>query len=61
MLCNCGDEFPLARANLGYQTCLTCGDKQAREVKRCVVPMNKSNYVLITNPIELAQLNPKRT
>jgi hypothetical protein len=62
MFCaNCGDDISSGRCNLGYQTCLSCGDKQARKIKRCVVPLNKSNYVLITNLIELTQLNPKRT
>ena len=61
MFCvSCGDGVSSGRRNLGYQTCLSCGDKQARKIKHCVVPMNKSNYVLITNPIELTQLNPKR-
>ena len=56
----CGDDIPTARHNLGYRTCLNCGDKEARGVKRCVVNMSKSNYILITNHAELAWLNPKR-
>jgi hypothetical protein len=27
---------------------------------RCVVPMNKSNYILVTDITLLHQLNPKR-
>lgn len=61
MLCNCGDDISSARYNLGYNTCLPCGERQARKVNHCVVPMNKSNYVVITNRAELAWLNPKRT
>ena len=57
----CGDDYPQARHNLGYTTCLSCGDKAARGVSHCVVPMNKSNYTVITNREELAWLNPKRT
>ena len=56
----CGDSYPDARRNLGYRTCLDCGDIQARGVNHCVVPMNKSNYTVITNRAELAWLNPKR-
>ena len=58
---SCGDTFPPRRQALGYNTCLACGDFAAREVRWTSVPMNKSNYVLITDPSELAQLNPKRT
>ena len=57
---DCGDSFSIPRYNLGYRTCLSCGDKQARAVTFCTVPMNKSAYMLITNPTELKQLNPKR-
>jgi hypothetical protein len=56
----CGDDVPSGRTLLGYTTCLACGDKEARKVRHCVAPLNKSNYVMITNYAELAQLNPKR-
>lgn len=56
----CGDTYPPQRHALGYNTCLSCGDFAARAVKFTVVPMNKSNYMLISNPTELKQLNPKR-
>jgi hypothetical protein len=58
---SCGETYSERRALLGYRTCLPCGEHAARNVKRCVVPQNKSNYMLITNRAELAQLNPKRT
>ncbi len=62
VLCkDCYDPFPVERFRLGYTTCLACGDKQARAVTHCTAPINKSNYMLITNHAELAQLNPKRT
>ena len=57
----CGDLFPAARAKLGYTSCLECGDWQAKQVSWAVVPLNKSNYVPVTNLAELAMLNPKRT
>ena len=62
VLCNeCYDPFPAARFRLGYTTCLDCGDTAARQVVFTTAPINKSNYMLITNVTELAQLNPKRT
>lgn len=62
VLCReCYDPYPVARYRLGYSVCLDCGDAQAREMKWCSAPINKSNYMLITNRAELAQLNPKRT
>lgn len=57
---SCGDTFPPKRQALGYNTCLSCGDFAARAVNHCVVPLNKSNYVHISNRAELAWLNPKR-
>ncbi len=57
---DCGDEYPVARLNLGYRTCLACGDAEARTVRWVAAPINKSNYMLIRNPAELKQLNPKR-
>lgn len=60
MDCKCGDHINPRRVALGYTTCLPCGDRQARMVTFCTVPMNKSNYVVISNPAELKQLNPKR-
>ena len=58
---SCGETYSERRALLGYNTCLHCGDFAARQVQWCTAPINKSNYMLITNRAELAQLNPKRT
>ena len=60
-ICACGDEIDPRRVALGYHLCPVCGDREARRIKRCVVPLNKSNCVLVTNFVELTQLNPKRT
>lgn len=57
----CDDTYPPERQALGYSTCLPCGEEQARRVTYCSAPINKSNYMLITNRAQLAQLNPKRT
>ena len=57
---SCGETYPLARYNLGYNTCLDCGDAVARTVRYLSAPINKSNYMLITNLDDLKGLNPKR-
>ena len=57
----CGEDIPSRRADLGYKTCLPCGDKQAREVRHTIAPLNKSNYMVFTDATMLKQLNPKRT
>jgi ribosomal protein L37AE/L43A len=58
----CGEKYPQRRAALGYDTCLKCGDRAARAARAswCIAPLNKSNYVLISNKAELRGLNPKR-
>lgn len=49
------------RRNMARPTCLSCGEKIAKERKFTVAPINKSNYMLISDPVQLKQLNPKRT
>ena len=49
----CGERFSSERAALGYLTCLDCGELAARAVVRCVVPLHKSNYILVTDPREI--------
>lgn len=56
-----GGTVPLPRWKLGYTTCLPCGEAQAKKRKHTVAPLNKSNYMLFTDPELLKQLNPKRT
>jgi len=55
----CGDEFDIARYKLGLRTCMVCGDKLAHKVRRCIVPMHKSNYVMITDLHDLKGINNK--
>ncbi len=57
---SCGDDYPEARLNLGYRTCLPCGDAVARTIRHLSAPLNKSNYVMISDLADLARLNPKR-
>ncbi len=55
----CSQSFRPQRANLGYVTCLSCGEKDAKKAKHCVVPMHKSNYIPITDVSLLAHINSK--
>jgi hypothetical protein len=57
--CICGDEIPKRRAELGYKTCMPCGEKDARSVKHTIAPMHKSNYMLFTNREDLKGINNK--
>lgn len=57
--CICGDEIHPKRSELGYKTCLPCGEKQAKSVKHTVAPMHKSNYMLFTNREDLKGINNK--
>ena len=57
----CGDKIDLARWKLGYKLCKPCGEAAARTKRHTIAPINKSNYMLITDLSQLKQLNPKRT
>jgi hypothetical protein len=57
----CGETIPKGRADLGYRLCLEHGDKVAKSRVFTIAPLNKSNYVCITDITMLKQLNPKRT
>lgn len=58
--CGCGNSISSARYRAGYTICLECGETQARQVKHCIVPMHKSNYIVVSDRKMLAYLNPKR-
>jgi len=49
------------RAKALRPTCMECGEKVARQRRHCAVPMSKSNYVLVTDPTMLKQLNKYAT
>jgi hypothetical protein len=38
---------------------MPCGEQASRQVVRCVVPMHKSNYVLLTDVSDLKGINNK--
>ena len=56
---DCGEEYNYARYQIGYGTCMECGEAQARKVIHCTVPLHKSSYVVITNKADLLHLNQK--
>jgi hypothetical protein len=53
------NEVPAERWAIGYKTCMPCGEKAAKKVVRTVVPMHKSNYVLLTDVSDLKGINNK--
>ena len=55
----CSNAINPKRVKLGYSICITCGDKQAKEVVHTVLPLHKSNYMLVTNRKELIGFNTK--
>ena len=56
---NCGDQYPSQRWALGYKFCMPCGEQIAKRVIRTVVPMHKSNYVMVTDMSDLKGINNK--
>jgi hypothetical protein len=59
--CNCGEQIDPRRSALGYDTCLSCGERAARLIKHTVaIPFSKGAYQLITHPDLLRNTNPKR-
>jgi ribosomal protein L37AE/L43A len=55
----CGEPIRTARYALGYKLCLLCGDEAAKKVIHTSAPLNKSNYMYISDPETLKDLNPK--
>lgn len=57
----CGDAVPAARVALGRRLCLPCGEEHARQERQSwtVVPMHKSNYMLLTDRRDLPGIGNK--
>ena len=53
----CGSDVDDKRYALGYKVCLSCGAKHARNYKHTIVPMPKSNYIVVTDMALLIGLN----
>lgn len=49
----------ILRTHGSAPVCLSCGDARARKVQRTVVPLHKSNYVMLTDPEDLMGINNK--
>lgn len=47
------------RYEIGYTTCMPCGEKLARTKKHTIVPMHKSNYIVVTDRNDLKGINNK--
>ena len=47
------------RIKAGINTCIHCGDKLAKQRTHCIVPMHKSNYIVVTNRDDLVRINNK--
>ena len=56
----CGETYPLARHNLGYRTCLECGEAAARLVKFTVIPAYSKGAYQVVSKQDVANTNPKR-
>lgn len=48
-----------ARWEIGYTTCHPCGAWIAKKVVHTIVPMHKSNYIVVTNREDLKGINNK--
>ena len=55
----CSTEVNDKRVKLGYNTCMVCGDKEAKSKVFTVLPLHKSNYMLVTNREDLIGFNTK--
>ena len=53
------EEVAPRRVEAGFITCLRCGEADAKKVRHTVVPMHKSNYVVISDRRDLAGINNK--
>ena len=56
---DCGKYYSKKRLMAGYDTCLDCGEENALQVKHTIVPMRKSNYVVVSDKSLLKGINNK--
>lgn len=56
----CGDDIPSARWALGFKHCMVCGQELAKQRKHTIVPMHKSNYIVVTDRTILTGINNKQ-
>jgi len=53
------EEVAVKRVEAGFIACLRCGEADARKVRHTIVPMHKSNYVVISDRRDLMGINNK--
>lgn len=51
------EEVAAKRVEAGFITCLRCGEADAKKVRHTIVPMHKSNYVVVSDRALLKCLN----
>lgn len=56
---SCGAEYSGKRKKIGFSVCLPCGEKSAKQHKHTIVPMHKSNYMVVTDLNLLKGINNK--
>jgi hypothetical protein len=55
----CRSDIAWGRTELGFLTCKSCGEREARLRRHTIVPMHKSNYTVVTDMNLLKQLNKR--
>tara|TARA_R110000737_G_scaffold299736_1_gene306543 strand:+ start:388 stop:597 length:210 start_codon:yes stop_codon:yes gene_type:complete len=55
----CGKTYSHKRKSVGYNICMACGDRLAKTKKHTIVPMHKSNYIVVTDLEILKGINNK--
>jgi predicted RNA-binding Zn-ribbon protein involved in translation (DUF1610 family) len=55
----CGSEIDPPKRRLISSLCKKCGEVEARKVKHCVVPLHKSNYIVVSDRDLLTGVNQK--
>jgi ribosomal protein L37AE/L43A len=53
----CGCSYSAERLSIGYAICMPCGDDLANKTRHTIVPMAKSNYIVVTDLTLLKGLN----
>jgi hypothetical protein len=56
---SCGADIEPPERRRITSLCMPCGEVEARKVKHCIVPMHKSNLVVITDRELLTGVNQK--
>ena len=56
---SCGADIEPPERRRITSLCMSCGEREARKVRHCIVPMHKSNYVVVTDRDLLTGVNQK--